>query len=40
MKPKNVNNYRILLVYLSLKGTLGNAVYTGVTIGIISTGAS
>lgn len=28
-RAKNVNLYRILLVYLSLKGTLGDAVYTG-----------
>ena len=27
MKPKNVNLDRILLVYLSLRGTLGDAVH-------------
>lgn len=32
IKPRNVDNYSILLVYLPLKGILGNAVYTGVMI--------
>lgn len=36
MKPSNVDNYSVLLVYLI--GILGNAVYTGLGFGRISTG--